>query len=67
MTVVINAIAVDGLSNLLGARRAYGALVFIKPQAALFKGQATVVQQTTNFAFRVINHLFIEHTMDSSG
>src|SRR5580700_11681529 len=60
---VFKRIAENGLTNLLGARGAHGALVLVEPQASLLEGQSAVLQQAAHLGFRVLDQRLVEHTV----
>src|SRR3984957_21332720 len=67
MPPMIHCVAENGLTHLLGTRRAHRSVVLVETQAALLERQPAVLEQPANFALRVLDHGFVEHAMNTAG
>ena len=56
-----------GAPHLLRTCGAYGTIVFVEAQAAIVERQATVFEQASYLIFRVVDHRFVDHTMNAPG
>src|ERR1700686_5359134 len=63
---VFNAVAKNGLADLLGAGRPDRALVFIKSQTLLLKGHAAIAEQSAHFRFGIFDQRFVNDSMHAA-
>ena len=67
MPPMLDPFAVDGLADLLGAGGPDGPLVLEEAQALGFERQSAIVEQATDFGFRVLDQALVEHAVDAAG
>src|SRR5579863_8802024 len=57
---------VDRLAHLFGTRRTYWPVVLEEAQATGFERKLAVIEQRAYFAFGVLDHILVHHTMDAA-
>ena len=63
---LLDAVPVDGLADLLGARRAHRTLVLEEAQAARLERQTAVVEQPAHLGLGVLDHALVDDAVDAS-
>src|ERR1700683_5207834 len=64
---LLERLAEDRLSDLLGAGGTYRALVLVELQAALLEWQAAIRQQRAHLRLGILDHAFVVHAVHASG